>query len=341
MLDQARSPVDEIVRTTGMSEASYSGRAVLVIGGLGFMGVNLSRRLVAAGARLTVVTPQRVTHAQEAVELELAGASVIEADIRDFDAMCCLVRQQDLVFNLSARSGAVRSVEDPLTDLDVNGRGSLILLEALRAGNRKASLVFVGSRLEYGRVGAEPVAEDRIADPLCAYAVHKLMVEQYLRVYGRLLVAVLRAPDGWPFGPGQPPSRTEYGVVNRMIQMAVNDRALTVYGDGRQRRDYIFIDDVVTALLRLGGSATSEGRTYNVGMGIGTAMVDMAQAIIAIAGSGRLEFVDWPPLAEQIETGDFVADISRIRKAIGWTPAVTLQDGLQRTVTFYQAHVPS
>src|SRR5206468_6441590 len=208
--------------------------------------------------------------------------------------------------------------------------------------NRKASLVFVGSRLEYGRVGAEPVAEDRRADPLCAHAVHKLMVEQYLRVYGRLFglrSAVARVTNA--FGPGQPPSRTEYGVVNRMIQMALNDRALTVYGDGRQRRDYIFIDDVVTALLRLGGSATSEGRTYNVGMGIGTAIVDMAQAIIAIAGSGRLEFVDWPPLAEQIETGDFVADISRIRKAIGWTPAVTLQDGLQRTVTFYQAHVAS
>lgn len=323
-------------------DAWYRGRAVLVLGGLGFIGVNLSRRLLTAGARVTVVTPRRLVHAEEAAEFESSGASIVEADIRDFDAMCRVVRQQDVLFNLSARSGAVRSVEDPLTDLDVNGRGSLVLLEALRTGNREARLVFVGSRLEYGRVGAEPVGEDRLPDPLCVHAVHKLMVEQYLRVYGRLFgvrSAVARVTN--PFGPGQPPDRTEYGVVNRMIHMALNDRALTVYGDGSQRRDYIFIDDVVAALLRLGQCATIGARTCNVGTGIGTAFIEMARAIIGIAGGGRIEFVEWPPLAEQIETGDFVADISRIRDEVGWAPAVSLHDGLQRTVSFYRTHVTS
>jgi UDP-glucose 4-epimerase len=318
----------------------YDGRPVLVLGGLGFIGATLSRRLLARGARVTAVTLRRAGHERDAADLEASGASVVDADVRDLDAMRRLVLGQDVLFNLAARSGAVRSVEDPFTDLDVNGRGALVLLEALRMENRQASLVFVGSRLEYGRAGAEPVAESRPADPLCTHAIHKLMVEQYLRLYGRLFglkSIVARVTN--PFGPGQPAARTEYGIVNRMIHMALNDRLLTVYGDGRQRRDYIFIDDVVDALMCLGERAGSDVPIYNVGTGVGTRFIDMAQSIIAIAGGGRIHLVDWPPLAEQIETGDFVADISRINRDIGWVPAVPLREGLERTVAFYRAHV--
>jgi UDP-glucose 4-epimerase len=320
----------------------YGGRPVLVLGGLGFIGANLSRRLLASGARVTVVTPQRARHAQGAADIEASGAAVVEADIRDADAMQQLVRGQDVLFNLAAQSGAVRSVEDPFTDLDVNGRGALVLLEALRSENRQAHIVFVGSRLEYGRVGKEPVAESRPADPLCSHAIHKLMAEQYLRMYGRLFglkSIVARVTN--PFGPGQAAARTEYGIVNRMIHMALSDHPLTVYGDGRQRRDYIFIDDVADALMRLGERAASDAPVYNVGTGVGTALIDMARSIVAMAGCGRIELVEWPPLAEQIETGDFVADISRIRTDTGWTPAVPLHDGLERTVSFYRAHVAS
>ena len=318
----------------------YGGRPVLVLGGLGFIGANLSRRLLASGARVTVVTRQRARHAQDATDIEASGATVVDADIRDAEAMHQLVRGQDVLFNLAAQSGAVRSVEDPFTDLDVNGRGGLVLLEALRSENRQANLVFVGSRLEYGRAGAEPVAESRPADPLCSHAIHKLMVEHYLRMYGRLFglkSIVARVTN--PFGPGQPAARTEYGIVNRMIHMALSDRPLTVYGDGRQRRDYIFIDDVVDALMGLGKHAASDAPIYNVGTGVGTAFIDMARSIVAMAGGGRIELVEWPPLDEQIETGDFVADISRISKDLGWAPVVPLHDGLERTVSFYRSHV--
>jgi nucleoside-diphosphate-sugar epimerase len=317
----------------------YHGRPILVLGGLGFIGVNLSRRLVALGARVTVMTPDQSAHAREAADLASSGAAVVDADIRDADSMRRLVREQNVVFHLSGRSGAVRSTEDPFTDLDVNGRGSLVLLEALKAENRQAHLVFVGSRLEYGRVGAEPVGEDRPADPLCPHAVHKLLVEHYLRLYGRLFgVKSIVARVTNPFGPGQPSARTDYGVVNRMIHLALRDRTLTVYGDGRQRRDYVFIDDAVEALLRLGERATADAPVYNVGTGIGTSLVDIAREITAVAGGGRVEFVEWPALAQQIETGDFVADISRIRNEVGWAPAVRLRDGLVRTVSFYRAH---
>jgi nucleoside-diphosphate-sugar epimerase len=219
----------------------------------------------------------------------------------------------------------------------------LTIIEAVRRESPQARVVFAGSRLEYGRVGSDPVAETHETDPLCVHAVHKLVAEQYLRLYERLYglsYAVARITN--PFGPGQPKARTAYGVVNRLIHLALADDTLPIYGDGSQRRDYIYIDDVVRALLTLGdpGQATAAGhRIYNVGTGVGTSLADMAAAITAAAGGGRIEFVAWPPLAKQIETGDFVADISRIRTDLGWTPSVSLLEGLQQTVAFYREHV--
>jgi nucleoside-diphosphate-sugar epimerase len=124
-------------------------------------------------------------------------------------------------------------------------------------------------------------------------------------------------------------------VINRLIHLAIEDRPLTLYGDGLQLRDYVFVDDVVEALLMLGNRENGDGRVYNVGSGTGTSMLDAARLIIDIAGSGSIQHVPWPPLAEQIETGDFVADISRIREEVGWTPRVALRDGIERTVAHY------
>jgi UDP-glucose 4-epimerase len=314
--------------------AAYADQAVLVIGGFGFIGVNLCARLRALGARLTILTPVRARHREAAAAAEAAGDLVVEGDIRDRAAVDAAVGGQAIVFNLSGQSGAVRSMEDPWADLDVNCRGALILLEALRTSNPDARTVFVGSRLEYGHALAPAVDEDHTVDPLCVHGIHKLTIERYLRLYGRLFglrYAVARMTN--PYGPGQPGDRAAYGIVNRMIHLALADQAIPIYGDGLQRRDYIYIDDAVDALLTLGAAAEANGRrVYNVGTGVGTALVEMARAIIDVAGAGRLEFVPWPPLAERIETGDFVADISRIRRDLGWLPAVALDDGLRRTV---------
>jgi UDP-glucose 4-epimerase len=317
----------------------YGDRAVLVAGGLGFIGSHLTDRLASLRARVTVVTPAIEHHRDAAANYAARGIRILEGDLRDADAMRTAVAGADVVFNLAGQSGAVRSMEDPWTDLDVNCRGNLVLLEALRTVNPAAKLVFVSSRLAYGRAGADPVAEEQVADPLCVHAVHKVAVEQYLKLYGHLYglrFTVARLTN--PYGPGQPTERTAYGIVNRMIHLALSDEALPVYGDGRQRRDYIYIDDAVDALLRLGESNAGTGRTYNVGSGTGTPLVEMARAITEMAGRGHIAFVSWPALAERIETGDFVADITRIRREIAWEPRVPLTDGLERTIAFYRAH---
>ena len=315
---------------------------VLVIGGLGFIGVNLTERLVADGRTVTVVTPSRATHADAAAAFESRGAVIVEGDLRDPAAMAKAVAGQAIVFNLAGESGAVRSMEDPWTDLDVNCRGNLVLLEALRHGNPVAKLVFVGSRLEYGRQASQPVHEDQAPDPLCLHAIHKLTVEKYLRLYGSLFglrYTIARVTN--PYGPGQPAGRTAYGVVNRLIHLALAGGTLSIYGDGSQQRDYIHVDDLVSALVSLAASPASDGRAFNVGSGDGTRMIDMARAIIDLAGGGRVEHVAWPALAEQIETGDFVPDISRIRAEIGWAPGISLHDGLRKTIAHYRAPVAS
>jgi UDP-glucose 4-epimerase len=318
---------------------SYRDRAVLVAGGLGFIGTHLTNRLALLGARVTVVTPAIEHHRETAAGCAARGIRILEGDLRDAEAMRHAVAGAEVVFNLAGQSGAVRSMEDPWTDLDVNCRGNLVLLEALRTVNAVAKLVFVSSRLAYGRTGADPVAEEQMADPLCVHAVHKVAVEQYLKLYGQLYglrFTVARLTN--PYGPGQPSERTAYGIVNRMIHLALSGEALPVYGDGRQRRDYIYIDDAVDALLKLGESDAGTGRLYNVGSGIGTPFAEMARAITAIAGRGHIAFVPWPALAERIETGDFVADIARIRREIAWEPRVPLAEGLERTIAFYRAH---
>jgi len=233
-------------------------------------------------------------------------------------------------------------MDDPATDLDVNCRGNLVLLEALRFERPEATLVFVSSRLSYGKVGPAPVGEEQYTDPLCIHAVHKLAAEQYLRVYGRtygLKYSIARLTN--PYGPGQPSSRTAYGVVNHLIHLALAGEALPIYGDGSQQRDYVYIDDAVDALLELGATPSAIGHVYNVGSGIGTPIIDMAHAIIEIAGSGRVEFNAWPPYAYRIETGDFVASIDRIRRDLGWKPRVGLLDGLRQTIAFYKCQVTS
>jgi UDP-glucose 4-epimerase len=315
------------------NHSSYAGRRVLTIGGLGYLGWNLTTALLDAGAEVTAVTPLVERHARRAATAEQRGARVIEADVRDVAAMREVVRGQLVVFNVSGQSGALRSVHEPAADLDVNCAGNLAVLEALRRESPGAKLVFAGSRLAYGAARALPVPEDHPLAPLCPHGAHKVMVEQYLAIYARLYgirATSLRITN--PYGPGQPSERSAYGVINYLIHRALAGQSLPIYGDGRQLRDYVYVNDVVDAMLRAGADPKSDGRIYNIGTGVGTALVDAARIIVDAAGTGHLEHLPWPAMVEEIDTGDFVADVTRVADELGWRPTVTLADGVRRTV---------
>jgi UDP-glucose 4-epimerase len=318
-------------------EGGTSVTRALVAGGLGFIGSNLTKRLCRAGAQVIIVTPSTVAHRELAGEMASLGVEIVAGDIRDSSLMQRLIADRDVIYHLAGQSGAVRSIEDPFTDLDVNYRGTLVLLEAMRQARSTAKIVFAGSRLHYGHPQELPVKETQPAESLSMHAIHKTAAESALQVYGRLFdVRAVVARITNPYGPGQPRERTAYGVINRLVHLALAGDVLPIYGDGRQLRDYVHVDDVTAALVAMASSAAADGKTFNVGSGAGTALVDAATMIVDIAGGGRIEHVPWPELASRVETGDFVADISKIRSALGWQPGISLRQGLTQTVDFYR-----
>jgi nucleoside-diphosphate-sugar epimerase len=322
---------------TGSYLRSFHGKKVLVTGGFGFIGSNLCVRLLDLGADLTVM--DRVAPAGQFHQIPASRSAmrILVADIRNLDAVQKAVAGQDVIFNLAGASGAAHSNKTPLKDIDVNCRGHLTLLEACRAVNSRVSMVFPSSRLVYGRPQQLPVNEEHPVAPESIYAVHKLAVENYLFLYARsfgLKATVLRISN--PYGPFQSREFRSYGIANRFIQAAVAGEAITLFGNGKQQRDYLYIDDLVDVLLRCAWSNNSNCKIYNIGSGEGTRLSEMAKMAVAAVGKGKIERVPWPPDDQAIETGDYVSDIRRATTELGWRPAIGIREGIERTVAYYQ-----
>ncbi|HKW72628.1 MAG TPA: NAD-dependent epimerase/dehydratase family protein [Candidatus Dormibacteraeota bacterium] len=314
---------------------AVAGRRVLVTGGLGFLGFNLVRALTAAGARVSVLSrswpPPPAT-----VESMLEEAEFFHGDIRDPALVDEAVIGRDLIYHMAGKSGPAASNVSPMEDLEVNARGTLILLEACRRLNPKVKIVFPSSRLVYEASPSQPTGESAPTGPRSVYGVHKWAAEQYLLLYQRLYglrVSILRITN--PYGPFQRPEQNRYGVVNWFIHQAMQNRALTVYGGGEQLRDYIHVDDVVDALLVASGAPEADGMIFNVGCGRGVPFLEMAEIVVKAAGRGWIEHVAWPRDAAVVETGDFIADISLIKERLGWRPAIPLESGIEDVVQRY------
>jgi len=313
--------------------AAYRGRVALVTGGFGFMGSNLVPRLAQLGAEVRVMARSWPPQAEfdEGVH---PAVRFFKGDIRDEAVLQDAVEGCDYIFHLAGKSGASTSNESPIEDLDVNCRGLLLLLDAMRLGATEAVIVFPSSRLVYAPKLPVPVPETAPTTPLSIYGAHKLVAENYLRIFGLqhgLKSVVMRITN--PYGPYQRPEQRSYGVINQFIHEAMRGRSITVFGRGEQLRDYIHVDDVVEALLAVAMSPAAAGATYNLGSGTGTSLADLAALIVDVAGSGRVEHVPWPQSEASVETGDFCADITRIEAAVGWAPRVKLRDGIQDVIT--------
>jgi UDP-glucose 4-epimerase len=315
----------------------YRGKKVLVTGGLGFIGLNISRRLLELGATVTVLDNFMPTDVSKSLAKFLGHIKVAVADIRDEEKVERVVRDQEVIFNLAGKSGAADSNKTPLNDLDINCRGHLTVLEACRVFNPGVTIVFPSSRLVYGKPLYLPVDEKHPLDPHSIYAAHKLAVENYHLIYGNLYglkATVLRISN--PYGPFQAGEGRAYGIANSFIQAAVSGRPITLFGDGSQQRDYLYIDDLVEALLSAACLPGSRGRIYNIGDGQGTSLLDLAEMAVREAGRGEIVRVPWPEEYRAIETGDYLSDISLARSELGWSPGTDIREGIARTVSSYQ-----
>jgi UDP-glucose 4-epimerase len=320
---------------------SLKGARVLITGGGGMIGSTIAHLAVSKGARVTVLDAMLPMYGGNLFNLEGIEERLefVRGDIRNLELVERLVPGVDFIFSLAGQVSYVDSNTEPLLDLDINCKGHLLTLEACRRFNPQARLLFASSRFVYGRIEYNPVDENHPFNCLSIYGIHKLAGEKYYRFYHEaygLPAVSLRIAN--PYGPRQQMKHSKYGIVNWFIRLALEGKPLTVFGDGRQRRDYVFVEDVAEAALTVLLTPGTAGQTYNLGSGTGTPFMEMAQLVAAAVPGTEVQQVPWPADRYFVETGDYLSNIAKITGATDWRPRTTLADGIARTVEFYRRH---
>lgn len=320
---------------------ALSNRRVLVTGGLGFLGSSLCHRLVSEGCAVSVIDNLAPLYGGN--RFNLGGVEdrvrVVVADVRDEAALEPLVAEAEIIFHLAAQVSYIDSLAMPREDLELNAWATLGLLELCRRRNREAIIVFTSSRMVVGRVPETRLSEEVEPRPLSLYGIHKLTSEHYLRTYHEnfgVRSVIARVTN--PYGPRQQIKHDKYSLVGWFVRQAMEDRTIRVFGDGCQLRDYIYVDDVVEALLRCAATEQALGETVNLGTGVGTQFREMVTTVVEQVGRGSIDFVPWPEDYEKLETGDVIADISKLSRLTGWTPRIGLEEGIARTLRYYAEH---
>lgn len=319
----------------------YKKKNALVTGGLGFIGSNLAIKLVELGAKVTVVDnllPRQGANPFNLKEVE-RKVDIRNADIRDSLSMDKMVRGQDFIFHLAGQVNHIESIRNPLEDLDINCKGTLVILEACRQFNKKTKIIFTGTRGQYGPTVKLPVNEEHPMDPKGIYAITNMAAEKIVMVYNNvhgIPGVCLRISN--TYGPRHQMKHDEYGVFNWFIRKAMDNDTIRVFGDGRIIRDFLYVDDVVRALLMVGMNSAADGQVFNVGSGEPVDFIALAKKIVEVVGSGRYEFSDFTKERKELEHGNYYADCSKIKRLVGWEPEVKLEEGILKTADFYRKH---
>ncbi|HSP92192.1 MAG TPA: NAD-dependent epimerase/dehydratase family protein [Vicinamibacterales bacterium] len=324
-------------------EAFYRGRPVMITGGAGFIGSNLAHRLVALGADVLLVDSLIPDYGGNLYNLKGIEdrARMNIADVRQESTMSYLVRHVDVLFNLAGQVSHIDSMRDPYTDLEINCRSQLSILEACRRNNPGIKVVFAGTRQVYGRPEFLPVTEQHLVRPTDVNGINKVAGEYYHLVYNNVFgvrACSLRLTN--IYGPRQLVKHNRQGFIGWFIRLAVEGGELQIYGDGSQLRDFVFVDDAADAFLRAGASDACNGEVFNVGGAEPVSHRDLVHLLLEVAGTGSVAYVEWPAEKKAIDIGSFYADSAKLRAATGWQPRVALREGLSRTVAYYREHLP-
>ncbi len=314
-----------------MTELDFKGKRVLVTGGAGFVGSNLTERVVRCGGKVTVLDDLytgSLANIDPGVDYEF-----VEGSVTDEALVSRLVKEADYAVHMAARNIIV-STKNPRNDFAVNIGGTINVLMAAREHGVER-LVYTSSASVYGNPRIIPISEDERAHTFSPYAVSKLAGENYCyafyETYG-VPAAMVRYSN--VYGPKQDPANPYCGVIAKFMQAIEGDQALQVHGDGQQTRDFTYVDDAVDGTLLALLSPKSEGIVFNLGTGTETKIVDLIAVLARLFGK---EIV--PQHVDRRDIDNIrrrVLNIERIRTSLRWQPQIGLEDGLRRTLQWYQ-----
>jgi UDP-glucose 4-epimerase len=321
--------------------AAFRGKRVLVTGGLGFIGSSLAIALSESGAEVTVADAMLPELGGNLYNIEPVRERVRVnfCDVRDEHLMALMVEGVDYVFHCAAQVSHVKSLSDPYPDIEINIKGTAALLEAVRKVNPRATVVRSGTRGQYGTATKLPVSEEAPTHPKGLHEISLLTSEKILQMYHEvhgIPVVLLRLTN--IYGPRAQMKSSHFGVANWLIRLALDGRPITLFGDGTIQRDFVYIDDCVDAMLRCAVSPGCIGEILNVGDDRPSTFRDLADAICVAVEGARVVYTDFTPERRAQEPGNFYSDIAKIGRLVGWRPAMSLAEGVRRTVAFYREH---
>lgn len=318
--------------------SSFSGKQVLITGGLGFIGSNLAHRLVGLGADVCIVdslapgtggNPYNIDAIKDRVQVVIAG-------IRDKAAMTACVQGRDYLFNLAGHISHIGSMQAPDKDLEMNCSSHLALLELCRDQNPALKIIYASTRQIYGRPSHLPIDEMHPLAPVDFNGISKMAGEWYHtlfhRVYG-LRTTSLRMTN--VYGPRMWAKDGRLAFIGLWVRQIVDGQQLLVYGNGKQIRDFNFVEDVVDALLLAAITPAADGQIYNLGSGAPINLLDLAHLLVEINGSGSFCLTPFPSERKRIDIGDYFANYNKIQTEVGWQPKTSLREGLACTLDYY------
>lgn len=319
----------------------YSGKQVLITGGLGFIGSSLARALVGQGAHVTLVDsliPQYGGNTYNIHDIR-DKVTVNVCDVRDRFAMEYLLRGKDYLFNLAGQTSHIDSMNDPQTDLDINATAQLSILEACRKTNPGIKIVFASTRQLYGKPDYLPVDEKHPIRPVDVNGINKLAGEGYHLLYNNVYgirTCALRLTN--TYGPGMRVRDARQTFLGIWVRLVLEGKPIKVFGNGLQLRDFNYVDDCVDAFLLAGASDVVNGRVFNLGSAEIVDLNTLAEMMLSLGYGGAYELIPFPSERKAIDIGDYYSDFSLIAKELGWTPKVNLLSGLKKTMTYYKEH---
>ena len=315
------------------------GKKILITGGLGFIGSNLAIECVKLGAEVTIfdcLDPRSGGNRYNVKDI-LKSVQVSYHNILDFDQVSQVVPEKDIIFSCASSTSHAFSMREPWIDSDVNSKGVINLLEAVRRFNPTAKFVHLGTSTQLGELVYQPADEKHPEFPTDIYSANKSVSEKYTLIYSKafgIASTVIRLSN--VFGPRASIHSPEFTFNNYFIGLALQGKDITVYGNGKQMRNILYVDDAVSAMIL---AAQSDASTGEVFLAVGDkhfSVVEIAEAIVKHIDKGKVVCVDWPTEKKAIDVGDAILSNKKIKDLLGWVQRTKLESGLEKTKVYYK-----